>query len=138
MPKFIRDCLRSEPRIGRNGEEFTMYKLGLSAGRFALDELGQALNIWRGDMAAFGWRPLAPEEHVEFMDSIDPVLKARYERLVLPTLPGVFSTFAITYHGGLDLPEADKYTMRAESNIKDVVDQPRFRKIRILLAAASE
>jgi lipopolysaccharide/colanic/teichoic acid biosynthesis glycosyltransferase len=122
------------PRIGANGEVFDMPKFTTQAGDSnrpvdrlsnillpaSLDELAQMRLVRSGQMSAFGFRPLPPELYEEFMDTIDAKTADVYRRLVLPTKPGVFSSFAREFHEGNTAMHDHQF--RAEADIRDVMD----------------
>lgn len=130
----------TQTRIGQHGDPFEIFKIRTEDGdtgipfnpRFGLlrkvgaDELVQRLNILNGTMSPQGWRPLIPEEHEEFLDSLTPRLRADWLAIVLPTKPGLLSSYGIEYHSGL-FGHSDKLLAKAELDIRDASEQgPRL------------
>ena len=72
-------------------------------------------------MTTFGWRPLQADVHEAFMDSLGPALQQKWKTTVLPTKPGILSSFGTLNHlkpfGG-----ADTFVEKAESDVRDIVD----------------
>ena len=89
--------LVSEPRVGQKGA-FAFYKLrirdrgenptrlGEFLRRWGIDEIGQILNILRGDMSLVGPRPVTLKEHDYYMER-EPNFALRYA--VRPGLLGL-------------------------------------------------
>lgn len=136
--KHLRTTVVNEVRIGRNRKPFVMQKIvtndpetGEPFNHFAeaciaagMDELGQASNIFRGDMSARGFRPLLPVDFEEYMDCMPYDLKLEYERYVLPTNPGIFSSVGHDAHmcSSMDNSCSDvtlNYAHRADGDIRD-------------------
>lgn len=86
-------------RVGRDRRVFKMYKFS-SGNNQNVDELAQIFNILRGDMNAIGHRPISPAEFEEFLDSLDADQRNEYLTTVVPTMPGIFSSFALKVHSG--------------------------------------
>lgn len=109
-----------QPRVGRRGRTFTMYKFRTMLGRehqghapvtrhdprltrlgywlrmFSLDELPQLVNVLRGEMSLVGPRPLLPEQL--------PYILGRYPRR-LEMLPGMTTLPAIQGRNTLGFDE---------------------------------
>jgi lipopolysaccharide/colanic/teichoic acid biosynthesis glycosyltransferase len=85
----------------------------------SIDETEQWRNILRGDMKACGRRPLHKLDRDYIYDHCDPKLVARHAKLVIPTPPGIFGTFANAAHKGL-LAESDIFNYQLECEIEDV------------------
>lgn len=141
-----------QTRIGQHGEPFEIYKLRTEDGetgtpfndtfakmrQIGADELVQRENLKNGTMAFQGWRPLIPKEHVEFLDSLPPGLRDRWLKVVLPTLPGMISTYGFEYHVGLH-SRSDKFGIKAEMDISDALESGArlaMRLVRKLVSSA--
>lgn len=115
LPSRLR--LITVQRIGQYGLTFSMYKFACNE-LYGIDESAQLINVANRSMNIFGWRPLEPGEHSDFMDSLPDRLKAQYEKEVLTTRPGIISSLALRHHTN---PINDiSHEARAESNLKDV------------------
>lgn len=124
-----------QTRIGQYGERFDVHKLrtlqddGLTPvsntaafmRRSGIDELIQYLNIKEGDMSMVARRPLTPHEYEEAFDDVPTRTVDDYMRIVVPTRPGLVSSFVIASHLGTIEDHALKL-QRLEMDIKDVID----------------
>lgn len=125
-----------ETRVGQNGVHFGLFKFCIQKPQdesdsrvqrllqsIGVDELPQVMNIDAGAMGPTGFRPLTPEDHEKFMDNLPPWLQQMHDRVVMPTVPGMVSTHGIAGHTGQVYGDvAETAEMRAENNIKDVID----------------
>ncbi len=124
-----------QTRIGQNGDEFDVYKLrtlnddGVTPinsmasfmRRSGLDELTQYRNIIEGSMSMVARRPLTPNEYEEAFDDVPLGLVDAYMKIVVPTRPGLVSSFVISSHLGRIEDHALRQE-RLEMDIKDVID----------------
>ncbi|HEY5442500.1 MAG TPA: sugar transferase [Candidatus Saccharimonadales bacterium] len=139
-----------QTRIGTDGVPFTIYKLrtldvnreplnktAQHFRRYGLDELAQIHNIKRGEMGVSGRRPLPVEDHEAVLDYASSGLVDKWNRWVLPTRPGLFSTFSLRHHQqAFDVqrpqetiaPWADELL---ESDLKDVKEGSLGRDMRL-------
>lgn len=128
--------LEEHPRTGQCGIPFRQHKLWHPNDKWqAIDELGQILDIAYGTMSFVGWRPLEPTEHEEFMDCMSREFKRPYENIVLPTPPGIFSPFAVAYHSKHVQHSQDIHDIRAEMNIRFVLDASAFSDLGLVTRA---
>ena len=149
--RHLRTTVVSEVRMGRNRKPFTIQKIitidpeknepfnhiaeaCIEAG---LDELAQASSILRGDMSAVGFRPLLVPHFEEYMDCMPYDLKLDYERTVLPTNPGIFSSVGHDTHmrSHTNRPTQEinlSYAHRADSDIRDARDASLINDTRII------
>lgn len=124
-----------QTRIGKDGDQFETFKLrtlgedcvtpinntAALMRRTGLDELIQYKNIVNGDMSMVARRPLTPQEYDQAFDDVPRDVVDEYMRLVVPTRPGLVSSFVIATHTG----QIDDHAMRLkrlELDIKDVKD----------------
>jgi lipopolysaccharide/colanic/teichoic acid biosynthesis glycosyltransferase len=142
------DPIFRQQRTGVNGLPFTVHKLrtlNSQTGkpfnritavmrRYGLDELVQASNIWQGQMGAVGYRPLPLAELAEMYDIAPSKLVDEHRRVVLPTLPGALSNFALLKHlepHKYSTPEQKAVPM-FESDIRDVREGSLARDIALI------
>jgi lipopolysaccharide/colanic/teichoic acid biosynthesis glycosyltransferase len=133
------DTIYAEPRLGAYDQEFGMFKVktrgrgGNYDSRMAkflslhgLDELANANNVLLGDMSIFGYRPINRGDRDETYEHADTGLVDQHKRLVVPTRPGIISSFGIVAHEGI--PDGvDGHNLRLELDIKDVIDaSPKY------------
>jgi putative colanic acid biosynthesis UDP-glucose lipid carrier transferase len=149
-PAFIgMGVLYRQERVGQNGRPFSIKKFQtLQANsepitermaqvrRLGLDEVGQLDNVLTGEMSIVGRRPLIYSEFEEFMDNVDPGTAQQWREIVLPTKPGIVSTYGIGFHIGYDA-HVDQFLERAESDIKDVIDSSLQGDVRMLMGLGS-
>jgi lipopolysaccharide/colanic/teichoic acid biosynthesis glycosyltransferase len=120
------DPLFSHQRYGLGEELFTLHKLrtmspneqsdiassggssdpratriGSFLRKVRLDEVPQLINIYRGEMAVVGPRPLVPSQYEEIMDSLSPRDQELWQRARSRTKPGMIDQFGISsYQNG--------------------------------------
>jgi lipopolysaccharide/colanic/teichoic acid biosynthesis glycosyltransferase len=124
-----------QTRIGQNGDEIQIHKLrtlnedGLTPinstaafmRRSGLDELIQYRNIKEDTMSMVARRPLMPNEYDEAFDDVPAGVMEEYMKLVVPTKPGLVSSFVIATHLG-QIEDHALRLKRLEMDIKDVKD----------------
>lgn len=136
------DTLFLQERVGKDGDLFQMYKLrtfqqdGMTPindhaaflRRSGMDELIQYKNIQKGEMSVVGaWRPRTLIEHQQTLDLVPGHIADKFKAIIMPTLPGVVTSFAIDTHLGMidnDAMEEERIEMGLEyveeaSYIKD-------------------
>lgn len=125
-----------QKRIGQNYDKFVIFKLrtltdegepvsplAMRIRTLGLDETAQVNNLVNGTMSAVGRRPILGQEFEAFMDSLSssPKLQQDYQKIVMPTRPGIFNTYGRLFHEGFD-SSTDQCLARAEYDIADVVN----------------
>jgi lipopolysaccharide/colanic/teichoic acid biosynthesis glycosyltransferase len=124
-----------QTRIGQNGDEIQVHKLrtlkedGLTPvnrtaafmRRSGLDELIQYRNIQEGSMSMVARRPLMPNEYEEAFDGVELGIIDNYMKIVVPTKPGLVSSFVIASHLG-QIEDHALRQERLEMDIQDVID----------------
>lgn len=135
-------------RIGQDSKPFHAYKLrtlkddGLTPidpraaflRRSGMDELIQYKNIQEGAMSIVARRPLMPQEYDEAFDDVPLDIVEDYLKIVVPTRPGLVSTFVIESHLG----NIADHAMRLERLVldtRDVIDGSRRRDKELLWRA---
>ena len=136
-----------QPRLGTAGAVFVIQKLrtldsetgrplNRTAGffrQYGLDETVQGRNIFERQMSVVGYRPLPLAEQAAVFDSADPRLVDRWKEVVLPTRPGLVSSFSLLNHHESNDPQAppliDRAGLLLESDIQDVLDGSLVRDI---------
>lgn len=139
-----------QTRIGALDEPFEAYKLrtlqddGMTPvndtaaffRRSGMDELIQYKNILEGTMTVVGRRPLTPNEYDQAFDGIPTTLVDDYLSTVVPTRPGLVSTFVIATHLGT-VPEHEMKEQRLIMDINDVDKSSRKRDKALFWSAVS-
>lgn len=127
------DPIFLQTRVGENGDLFNAYKLRTLMEdavtptgkmttfmrRSGLDELIQYKNILEGDMSMVARRPLTPQEYDEAFDDVPLSTVEDYLKIVIPTRPGLVSSFVIATHLG-EIEDHAMRLQRLEMDIKDV------------------
>jgi lipopolysaccharide/colanic/teichoic acid biosynthesis glycosyltransferase len=123
-----------QERVGQDGKIFTIHKRRTQDGdtgipynenaerarQFALDEARERDNILAGEMLLASWRPFVPDEHQEFLDTIPAWLRDLWIEIVLPTPPGLISSYVIDYHiGRYNNTQPDRFAAKARLDIRD-------------------
>lgn len=138
----------TQQRIGQNNEPFQAYKLrtldddeltpidsrAAFLRRSGMDELIQYKNIQEGTMSIVARRPLMPQEYEEAFDDVPLDVVDDYLKIVVPTRPGLVSSFVIESHLG----NIADHAMRLERLVldtRDVVDGSRHRDKQLLWRA---
>lgn len=146
--------LFEQERVGQNREAIVIHKyrtkcpetkevLGVWAHmlRKGPDELAQMPDVLAGIMSVCGWRPLVRSKSgcsqgdtsfEEFYDHLPPSLQKRHDAIVLPTPPGILSTYGIEDHFLQRVAGPDKFEKRAENNIQDVLDCSRRNYFKLM------
>ncbi len=109
-----------------HGQDVVINDVAAWMRRTRFDELAQVKgNIWGGlrtpaqrTMVFAGYRPLTPPEEQQFRDELSTSTRCAYDRIVVPTRPGVASTFAHQWATGADVGSEQ----RALMNIDDVMN----------------
>lgn len=144
------DTVFLQTRIGENGEPFKAYKLrtlysdgmtplpGKAAfmRRSGMDELIQYKNVEQGEMSVVARRPLTPGEYDEAFDGMPPSLVQDYLDIVVPTRPGLISSFVIATHLG-QIEDASMRYERLRLDVHDVEYGSRARDRELFKTAIS-
>ncbi len=99
-----------------------------------MDELIQYKNIIEGTMSAVGRRPLLPNEYDEATDGMPHDLVDEYKEIVVPSPPGLVSSFAIATHPG-DISDKQMKIRRLIMDRDDVLLVSRKRDKMLLRSA---
>lgn len=140
-----------QTRIGHDGKPFEVHKLrtlkedaltptGRTAAflrRSGMDELIQYRNVVDGDMSVVGRRPLTPAEYEEAFDDVPGDVVDDYQRIVVPTRPGLVGSFVIAAHLG-DIKDHAMRLKRLEMEIQDVIDGSRERDKQLFWSAVTK
>lgn len=125
-----------QKRVGQDYDNFVIFKLrtlneegepinplAARVRQLGLDETAQVANLLDGTMSAVGRRPIVGEEFENFMDSLStsPKLQQQYQKIVMPTRPGIFNSYGKFFHEGFD-PTTDQCIARAECDIADTIN----------------
>jgi lipopolysaccharide/colanic/teichoic acid biosynthesis glycosyltransferase len=140
----------NQTRIGKNGVPFEAHKLrtlqpdGMSPiddraaffRRSGMDELIQYKNVLEGTMSVVARRPLMPVEYDEAFTDVPGYVVDEYLSIVVPTRPGMVSSFVIESHLG-NIDDHAMRLKRLELDIQDVKDGSRQRDRELFLRAIS-
>ncbi len=140
-----------QTRVGTDGEFFYTHKLrtlqkdGITPinrattfmRRSGLDELIQYKNILGGDMSMVARRPLTPQEYDQAFDDVPLDIVDDYLKIVVPTRPGLVSSFVIATHLG-EIEDHAMRLRRLEMDIKDVLDGSYSNDKRLFWSAVSK
>lgn len=130
------DTLFTQTRIGRSGQAFEVFKLrtlqdddvtpidnrAAFLRRSGMDELIQYKNVHNRDMNVVGgWRPLTPLEYEQSFDLVPGHVVDRFKAVVVPTRPGIVTSFAVETHLG-KIDDGDMALERMEMGLKYAQD----------------
>lgn len=146
----VEDVEFQQERVGQKGILFNAYKLrtlqhdGLTPidpkaaffRRSGLDELIQYKNVLEGSMSIVARRPLTPQEYDEAFDDVPGHTIDEYLDVVVPTRPGMVSSFVIESHLG-NIADHAMRLQRLEMDIQDVRDGSRERDKELFWRAIS-
>ncbi len=99
--------------------------------KLGLDELAQVKNVRQGNMSFVGWRPLVPAENEAFREALPPALRARHDVVMDHSKPGIISSYGIYSHAMRE-EDPNEPEIRAEMNIKDVIDASPINDVRLI------
>lgn len=134
--------VETRQRVGTNGELMNMRKLrspgaksfsrlsGLIA-RYGIDETAQAQHIIEGEMSAIGRRPTAPHHQAIVFGAANDLLVEEWLKVVQPTKPGIFSSYAILEHQQPGMLE-ERAELRLRLDIQDVREASLQRDFAIM------
>ena len=146
----VNDVEFQQERVGQDGILFGAHKLrtlqhdGLTPidpkaaffRRSGLDELIQYKNVREGSMSIVARRPLTPIEYDEAFDDVPGHTVDEYLDIVVPTRPGMVSSFVIESHLG-NVADHAMRLQRLEMDIQDVKDGSRERDKELFWRAIS-